>query len=384
MNHVAELFAFHVLGGFHRTRFANAAQVVTGQVHEHQVFGAFLRVALQVLHQGFIFGIVLAAAAGACNRVNGRNAFTHTHEAFGRGTDKLMRTVIEEEHVRRRVYRAEAAVNVKCFDIACKLDAAGRYGLHDVACDDVLLQGFDLFHVFLAGLFQVGHRNALAVLLFGGEVAKVEVSKAGLHLFNGSLQVDLVFFIIQGEQVKLFGKVVEHDVDVPHQEFRLGDVEFVHLRGEANGIATGAEFVAEVAHARRGNRNLVRRHRIFSRNQRQGIKNIALAFLQKHAFLAIDNDAYVLVVLAQTEAFVHHQGRIAAATVGETCGFENCLRTELLAQRKRGVTFTGERHVDAVGTRLVTRLFCNVLDLVGHFDPLVLKVWGMRSLASSL
>ena len=195
----------------------------------------------------------------------------------------------------------------------------------------MLLQCFDLFGVFLAGLFQVGHRNALAVLLFRGEVAEVEVSEASLHLFNRCLQVDLVFFIIQGEQVKLFGKVVKHDVDVTHQKLRFGNVKFVHLRGEANGIAAGAEFVAEVAHARRRNRDLVRRHRIFSRNQHQGIENVPFAFLEEHAFLAVDNDAHVLVVLAQTEAFVHHQGRIAATTVGEACGFEDRLRTELLA-----------------------------------------------------
>ena len=127
----------------------------------------------------------------------------------------------------------------------------------------MLLQSFDLFGVFLAGLFQVGHRDALAVLLFRSEVAEVEVSEASLHLFNRGLQVNLVFFIVQGEQVKLFGKVVKHDVDVTHQKFRFGNVEFIHLRSKANGIAAGAEFVAEVAHARRRNRNLVRRHSVF-------------------------------------------------------------------------------------------------------------------------
>ena len=367
MNHVAELFAFHVLGGFHRTGFADAAEVVTGQVHEHQVFGAFLRVALQVLHQGFIFGIVLAAAAGTGNRVNRRNAFTHAHEAFGRCTDKLMRTVIEEEHVRRRVHRAEPAVNIQRRDVACKLDAARRHGLHDVAGNNVLLQGGDFFHVFLAGLFQVGHRNALAVLRFGSEVAEVQIGKAGLHVLDGRLQVNLVFFVVQGEQVKFFGKVVKHDVDVAHQEFGFGNVEFIDLRGKANGIAAGAEFVAQVAHAGRGNRNLVGRHRIFGRNQREGIENIALAFLEEHAFLAVDNDAHVFVVLAQTEAFVHHQGRVTATAMREACRFEDGLRAQLLAQRKRGVTFARERHVNAVGTRLVALAFGDVSDLVRHF-----------------
>ena len=88
-----------------------------------------------------------------------------------------------------------------------------------------------------------------------------------------------------------------------------------HLRGEADGIATGTEFVTEVAHARRGNRNLVGRHRVFGRNQREGVENVAFAFLEERAFLAVDDDAHVLFVLAQAEAFVHHQRGVAATAM---------------------------------------------------------------------
>ena len=155
---------------------------------------------------------------------------------------------------------------------------------------------------------------------------------ASLHLFNSGLQVNLVFFVVQGEQVKLFGKVVEYNVNVADQKFSFGNVEFIDLRGKANRIAAGAEFVAEVAHARRRNRNLVRRHRIFGGNLEQGVENIAITFSQKFAFLAVHDNAHVLVVLAQAETFVHHQGRITAATVVEACRFEDGLCAELLGE----------------------------------------------------
>ena len=156
-----------------------------------------------------------------------------------------------------------------------------------------------------------------------------------------------------------------------HQEFCFGDIELIDLRCEADGIAAGAEFIAKIAHARRRNGNLVRRHRIFGRNHQERVENVALAFLEEGGFLAIDNDAHVFFVLAQTEAFVHHQGRIAAATVREACGFKDCLCSELLAERKRGVAFSGESDVDTVGTGFVSFRFGNVPNVRCHFDPLV-------------
>ena len=57
--------------------------------------------------------------------------------------------------------------------------------------------------------------------------------------------------------------------------------------------------------------------------------------------------------------------------MGEASGFEDSLRTEFLAERKRGVTFTGQCHVDTVGTGFEVRAFSDVPYVRCHFDPLV-------------
>ena len=55
----------HEVVHLHTAEIAGAADVVAREVHEHEVFGAFLRIGEQVLRVGFIFLGVVAALARA-------------------------------------------------------------------------------------------------------------------------------------------------------------------------------------------------------------------------------------------------------------------------------------------------------------------------------
>ena len=113
-----------------------APQVVTPQVHEHEVLGAFLWVGEQLVCGGAVLRGGSAAAARAGDGAEGAAALFQAHERLGRGTDEREVAVAEEEGVGRGVHRAQGAVELERLGAAVGLEALGEHHLDAFAVAD--------------------------------------------------------------------------------------------------------------------------------------------------------------------------------------------------------------------------------------------------------
>ncbi len=113
VHHVAVTLDDHQVLHLHAAEIAHAPDVVAREVHEHDVFGAFLRVGEQFLFQRGVFLRRLAAAARAGDGANLNLVVLAAHVNFRRRADERKAVQFEQEHVGRRIDRARGAVNVQ-------------------------------------------------------------------------------------------------------------------------------------------------------------------------------------------------------------------------------------------------------------------------------
>ena len=106
----------HVLVDADRAVLADAAEVVAAEVDQHHVLGALLRVVEQRLRLGAILLLDGAARIGAGDRPRLGAPPGDLHQRLGRGAGDLEVAELEEVHVRRRVHRAQAAVDRERLD----------------------------------------------------------------------------------------------------------------------------------------------------------------------------------------------------------------------------------------------------------------------------
>lgn len=89
----------HEVLDLHAARQRDAAEVVPGQVHQHQMFGALLFVAQQLVGERDVFGSRFAARPGSGDRAQDRRAVIQLAERLGRRTDQDARADLQEEGV---------------------------------------------------------------------------------------------------------------------------------------------------------------------------------------------------------------------------------------------------------------------------------------------
>ena len=87
MHHVRVALERHVLRHAHGAEFADAAEVVAPEVHQHDVLGALLLVALQLFGQPQIVFFVRAARPRAGNRMRLGVPALDAHQHLGRRSD---------------------------------------------------------------------------------------------------------------------------------------------------------------------------------------------------------------------------------------------------------------------------------------------------------
>ncbi len=88
MHDVAVSLDDHQVFYLHRTKIAHAADVVAREVHEHDVFGAFLRVGEQFFFERGIFVGIFSARTRAGDRADFNFAFLAAHMDFRRRADE--------------------------------------------------------------------------------------------------------------------------------------------------------------------------------------------------------------------------------------------------------------------------------------------------------
>ena len=112
VHHVGIALDVHEVLDVDAAGHGRAAQVVAAQVHQHEVFGALLRLGEEFIGVGTVLGRRGTAAARTGDGANGATPLLQTHQRLGRGTDEHEVTVAEEEGVGRGVHRAKGAVEL--------------------------------------------------------------------------------------------------------------------------------------------------------------------------------------------------------------------------------------------------------------------------------
>ena len=135
------------LGHLDAAGAGDPADVVPRQVDQHQVLGALLRVAVELLLERLVLLGRRAARAGAGERpdrhlVAARRGLA-PHQDLGRGADDLELVHVVEVHVGRRVERAQGAVEAERRAGVALAQALPDLHLHQVAGGDVFLGAGD-------------------------------------------------------------------------------------------------------------------------------------------------------------------------------------------------------------------------------------------------
>ena len=117
---------------------AHPPEVVAAEVDEHHVLGALLLVGEQLRGDAAVGLGVVAARARARDRARGDAAARDGQQRLRAGAGDLEVLEVEEVHVRRRVDRAQAAVDRERLDRHRRRPALGRHDLEAVAGVDVL------------------------------------------------------------------------------------------------------------------------------------------------------------------------------------------------------------------------------------------------------
>ena len=134
----------HVGRHAHRAVRRHAADVVAPEVDEHDVLGALLLVALQLLGRA-ARPLPRCARAGACRRSDASATLPpfDAHQHLGRRADDRPAADAEEVHVRRRVDVPQRAIDRERVGVERRLEPLRQHDLVDVAGGDVLLRRAD-------------------------------------------------------------------------------------------------------------------------------------------------------------------------------------------------------------------------------------------------
>ena len=129
----------HELRHAHDAVVADAAEVVAAEVDEHDVLGAFLLVALQLLAEAHV--LLVVAPRGRVPAIGCVSACRPSTRTSISGDEPTIDTLAhaDEVHVRRRIHVAQRAIDGERVGVDVGLEALRQHDLVDVARGDVLL-----------------------------------------------------------------------------------------------------------------------------------------------------------------------------------------------------------------------------------------------------
>ena len=137
---------------------ADAADVVAAEIDEHDVLGALLLVALQLLGQPHVLFVVAPARPRARNRVRLDARPFDAHQHLRRRADDRHAAHPDEIHVGRRIDVPQRAVDGERIGVDVGLEALRQHDLVDVAGGDVLLRRAHLLLELLARVVRAQRR----------------------------------------------------------------------------------------------------------------------------------------------------------------------------------------------------------------------------------
>ncbi len=240
-------FHDHEVRHLDAAHFRHAPQVVSPQVHQHEVFRPLLGVLQQLVGQLPVFLLRFSSRAGSRDGAQGGHAVFQAHHGFGGGPHQQGIAQVQEEHVGGRVDVALSPVKHPGIGRGGAEEGLGDDCLDDVPGGDVFL---DAAHAISEG---VGGHFCLENVLPGGCDALLSWRpiEHRRHFFQGlpgfvvGLRGRFAVDVGVGREGEGVPDVIEDVEPLGHDEVRQ---QGVGRTGVGNGFEEGHGFIIEVPH----------------------------------------------------------------------------------------------------------------------------------------
>ena len=153
MNKVRGLLQTESRVYFHRTDFRHTTDIISPQIEQHEMLGAFFFIGQKLGADGFIFSQACAALARSGNRANVYVAVFYTDQDFGAGADNGEVAHIQKEQIGRWVDAAQRAIKVEWRQVEIYIEALAQHDLKHVTRFDIFFAFFN--HVEISVLAHI-------------------------------------------------------------------------------------------------------------------------------------------------------------------------------------------------------------------------------------
>ena len=243
----------HEVGDFHRAVFRDAADIVAGEVDEHEVLSALLRIGHEIGGVGIILLDRCSTAAGAGDGADFHEVAGEAHMDLGRTAHEGVSTgTAQAEHVGRGIHKTQGAVEIEGVVVEFGFEALGEHDLEDIPRADVFVRAVDHGVVFFTGRIRSGWRGG------GGGFREDRLEGEGLGERLQNAANPLAGGFVGGGGIFFFGKgirdnpnsalaVIEGHNDLCDHEKHVRNSEFILWRGGDGGLEPADAIVAQVA-----------------------------------------------------------------------------------------------------------------------------------------
>src|SRR5580704_3523101 len=149
MHHVAVALDEHQVLHLYRAELADAADIVTAEIDQHDVFGHLFGVGAEIGLDSAVLNLISTPWAGSGDWPVLDGTPMYAHQQLWRGADDvrdtrlLSRCILQPKpqkgHVWRGVYDPQRAINVKSIHSRLAVEPLRQHALKDVSRGDVLL-----------------------------------------------------------------------------------------------------------------------------------------------------------------------------------------------------------------------------------------------------
>ena len=254
MHDVRVALGDHEIGQAHGVEFADAADVVAGEVDEHDVLGAFLRIGEQFRREPVVLLGRLAARTRARDGADLHLALLAADMQFRRRADERHAAELEDEHVGRRIDQPQRAVEIdrrmasngtskRCDGTTWKMSPARMY-----SCIASVIATYSSRVMLIDGSsgwtsVKTGSRRP------GTARARRDSSSLDLGdgLVVGAIGVGRIGDVRVGDDFDPAFEVIENQQRVGDEEIGVGHVEVVLFRARHGRLELGDGLEAEIA-----------------------------------------------------------------------------------------------------------------------------------------
>lgn len=251
MHDVAVTFDRHHVAEFYAAVLSDSADVVAGEIDQHDVLGSLFRIGEELLFQPLVLFIGRSAFASAGEWANRDLAIFDADHDFRRTADERCVWCPQQEHERTGIHDSQRAVDVERRSFCFELQTLADDHLKDVASDDVFLALFDgglelaLCEIRLIGQLRLAGQR---------DVVERQVGFSGLQLLAGFIDANAGLVIrlpqiaalracVADHQDRLLD-VIEDDHAVVKRERHVGQLAVIErcvrqMLGVADDVVTG-------------------------------------------------------------------------------------------------------------------------------------------------